>query len=174
MTLAMAPIRTAIREVLEGSLGSVRTVPAGTVARGAQQGRSVTSRQAQSLVTPRYDVRIESLSPHPSTPVGAIGSHRLDDATVTIEFAYKLSSTILDDQRDELRDQVMDDLDVCWQALARPGNLTQTSAAVATNIISGLLHSPSSIEVLDENWDEKILTAQIVATATLQVSQPTA
>lgn len=174
MALAMTPIRTAIREVLEGTIGSVRTVPVGTFSRGAQDGRSVTSRQAQTLINPRYDVRLDRMTQHPATPVGAIGSYRLDELAVTVLIAWKLSSTILDDQRDAVRNDVMDALDTAWQALARPGNLDQTAGAVSTNIISGCLIGLEAMEIIEENWDEHQLAAQISATCIVKVTQAVA
>ena len=134
----------------------------------------MTSRQAQTLLNPQYDVLLDRLSPHPATPVGSIGSYRLDELAVTVQIAWHLSSNILDSQRDSVRNDVMDALDEAWQALARPGNLTQTSGATATNIVSGCLTGLEALEIVEENWDEQMLSAQLSATCVVKVTQAVA
>ena len=170
MALNLTPIRVAIEEVLEGTIGATRTVTADTFRKGAHSGRESGAQRALALVKPRYVTVFPRIAPHEATQLSAKGSSRLDDLTVMVRFRYRLQSEVREDARTTVLDTVMNDGDVARQALAFPGNLTQTSAAVPTNILSGMLLF-ESFEITEEDWDSQMVVAELTGTVIVDVSQ---
>ena len=171
MSLNLTPIRTAIEEVLEGTIGATRTVTADTFRKGGHSGRETGAQQALAMVKPQYETIFREFTNNDATPISAKASARLADLTVEIRFRYAFSSEILEDKRTTLLDTVLNDGDVAWQALSYPGNLTETNASVATNIISGMLVGPYSFAIDNEDWDNHLVVAELTAVAQINVSQ---
>lgn len=104
-------------------------------------------------VNARYDTTFPSVTQHASSPVSAIGSHKLDELDIQIMVTYKLDSNVQEDIRDSTRERVLYIGDRIIQALHYPNNLDQTADAVATGIVSGMLYD-LTLTIEAEAWDE--------------------
>lgn len=186
MSYSAAALRQAIREVLEGTLGTARTVTAGKFLSGVFEGQTDLQQRSRVLrktdaETPewvhRFDVRLGQMRNHDSSPVAAIGSHRIVFIPITISITTHTQSRILDDRRDEVLAMVNSDLDTALQALTWPGNLDQTFSALPTNIVSGMMLGPEgqgypTAEVTEEDWDKQLLRSLLGGSCLVQVQQP--
>ena len=138
-----AAISTAIGEVLTGSLGSTRTVPAGTFSEGVHDGSSEAQMNQRALAGPRFFVRLEDPSRLPA--VGPSTSNR-----VVLEMGVKVVLTYLAPQeiratgRRAIEATAIDNGETVRRALEWPGNLTQTAAGAATGLVSGCIVFQSS------------------------------
>jgi hypothetical protein len=168
MAISATNIATAIRELLDGTIGSVRKVTASTVMTGH------TPWDAQILVLPRYDVTLGKLENHPATPVSALSSFRISNLDVSIELYHTLRSAVKIDVRNTVREAVTAFGDVAMQSLGYPGNLSRTSASLATGIVSGMLTSMNH-DIISEDWDERPprITSRITGIAIINISQST-
>lgn len=148
MTWAL-PVLTAIEEVCLGTLGSIRTVASGTLARGGYESQA-EHEATRSLVKPTFEAWVSECK----RAVGAVPMHSnisMLEVTVSVRTTWTTDHEILDDQRRAIRASALDTLESCRAALCRAGNLTATSAAVATQIRSGcLLDGAHKIE--REDW----------------------
>ena len=146
-TLALGPVITAIRDVLEDAAGSHRTITASTYGGGAYAGLSNARLSTLALVRPRFDIRILKQAQHRLSPPR---NNSLGIWEVSIEIsAYRhidASEKLIDADRDTAVALAANDADVFAQALEWPGNLTVDSAAHATNIIgAALIHDESQL-----------------------------
>jgi|PlaIllAssembly_1097288.scaffolds.fasta_scaffold00011_32 hypothetical protein len=166
MAISTTNIATAIRELLDGTVGAVRKVTASTVMTGH------TPWDAQILVLPRYDVTFGKLANHPSTPVSALSSFRIANLEVTIEVYHTLRSAVKIDVRNTIREAVTAFGDVAMQALGYPGNLNLTSTSQPTGIVSGML-TEMDHSIMSEDWDDRPprITSRITGTAIVRISQ---
>jgi hypothetical protein len=141
----MAYLRTAaalrrIRQVVEQSLGNLRTTPTGRFGGESPTGLADESILAKAVDRPRVETTITSITPSAATPP-VIGNIRIYD----VMFAVKVTRIVTpleqvsDADRDALMALAAEDVDVLGQALGFPGNLASTAAGTATDIISGLL-----------------------------------
>lgn len=131
MTIASTNIRTAIEELLEGTIGKTRTVTANTVVSGHQPWHG------QILVHPRIDIKVEEMRQHEASPVSALASYRLATVRVTIDMFHELKAPCVESQRNTVRENAMLHADTCLQALRYPNNLRATNAGALTTIVSG-------------------------------------
>jgi len=156
----MAYVRTAaalrrIRQVVEQSLGSLRTTPVGRFGGEAPEGLADESLLAKAADRPRVETSIISMTPSPATPP-VIGNIRIYD----VEFAIKVIRIVTpleqvsDAHRDALMATAAEDVDILGQALGFPGNLATTATGTATDIISGLLVPQSARVVVRRAIDE--------------------
>lgn len=173
-------IRVAIEELLHGSSGIVRKVPAGLFERGVLDGQPLTAQQARTYdqrYVHRFDVRVGPWRNHEATPLSTKASVRISRVGVVINVSTRLPATPLDNKRHEQRAQIEGDFDTAVQALNYPGNLTVTVDDEETGIVSGLLQGPDegqptpTWEVVDENWSEHILRSRISGSATVRIAQ---
>lgn len=143
--LAAAAILTAVREVCEEAAGSVRIIAADTYRPGAHEALGEDAASTQALVKPRAEARFTSIEPHGARPAeqGSFTLYALE-LEVTVTRFLGTEHMILDDVRTTLRAVAAQDASRLAQALGWPGNLTQTSAAVATGLVSGMLRHVSS------------------------------
>lgn len=172
MALNLTPIRTAIEEILEGTIGTTRTVAANKFKKGAHSGREATAQKAMAIVKPRYETMFGPRLPHEATPISGKSSMRLDRLGVTVRFRYKFESEVRENARTTVIDTVMNDGDIAQQALTFHDNLKETNASVATNIVSGMLLEPE-FQITDEDWENQLVIAELTATAVVNVSQAT-
>jgi hypothetical protein len=175
-------IRTAITEVLRGSSGSVRIVPAGMFEGGVTAGHTVPGQQAKTLdhrFTHRFDVSVTKQAPNAATPISVKASYRLAEFSITVNFWTKLKATVLEADRELQRALIEGDIDVAIQALNYPGNLEFTLDGESTGIISGMLLGPDSVgtpvwELVEEDWKQHILRSRVTAAAKVKIVQPAA
>ena len=170
MALNVTPIRTAIEELLEGTIGTTRTVSSGTFTKGAHSGRSDGAQRALATVSTKYEVQFPAFRLHEATPISRNGSKRLEELDVAIMFRYDFSSEVLEGQRSTVIDSVLNDGDTAVQALFYAQNLLETNASVATNLVSGMLVGPHEFEV-DEDWDRQMCIGRLTGKAIVNVSQ---
>ncbi len=180
MSYPSAAVRTVVAELLEGTIGSGRTVPAGTFARGVFDGQAVQAQRAKSLQTSTarhwFDVECGALRNHPSTPISNLGSLRICTLDIVIRVTSKASTQAQGDQRATDLALIMSDCEQAAMALATPNNLLATAAAVDTGIISGFLRGPDglgipTVEKSAQVWDRNAntVTTLITAQAILQL-----
>lgn len=162
--MSKASILRAIDEVLTGTIGSVRTVTAGTTRAGAWEGISDEKLAADALVKTRFEV-----IPLGEGDTGEIAPNTanlaIDSITVRIRIAFLVEVTTgeLDDAARRVARAAIWDLVVqCRDALTYAGNLTQDSTAVATDLVGHAL-IPVGETVFDrEDWAKRILVASFV------------
>lgn len=175
--LAAAAILTRVREVVEEAAGSVRIITADTYRPGAHEALGEDAASTQALVKPRAEARFTSIEPHGARPAeqGSFTLYGLE-LEVTVTRFIGTEHMILDDVRTTLRAVAAEDASRLAQALGWPGNLTQTSAAVATGLVSGMLRYVNS-EIGDletvEGQNGRIVTVHTF-TGVAQVATPTA
>lgn len=165
MTISATYIRTAIDELLAGTIGSTRVITAGTVAKGHEGAF-----EGQTLSGVRYDLSIGSMTPSPATPLSAIASYRIDNLAVTVRLYFHQTSPITEADRDAVRATVLSTSDSIRQALGYRGNLSMTAAGYPTGIISGMLTNMAVSEPI-EDWEKQIVTVEITGTAIVQITQ---
>jgi len=165
VTLYATYIRTAIDELLAGTIGSVRTVTADTLLNGhddAWEGLSISKA--------RYDLTLGAIEQHPSSPISALTSYRIGRLPVTIALRFHLPTAATESERDDVRASAYELADTVIQALGYPGNLTQTDDENATGIISGMLTNLGT-NIPVEDWEAQILTIEVTGDAIVQIVQ---
>ena len=182
MSLASTPIRTAIAELLEGSIGSIRTVTAAKFLRGTFEGQPEQATSAYLLQVAsarhRFDVELGAFSASPSSPLSSNANYRLVECPVTIRVKTKLATPNQGSVRATDIATILDDCDLAAQAMGRPNNLLQTAGAVATNLIGGCLVGPEGtgqprIDASVQDWTAPhgMATTTIVGRAIVKISQ---
>lgn len=164
--IAATNIRTAIDELLKGTIGKVRTVTPGTFTSGYQPWHG------QILVEPRYDIKVGEMTQHAASPVSGLASFRIEKVTVEINFLHHLKSPVVETERDAVRETVALHADTAMQALHFAGNLRATAAGALTGIASGLLDD-LSWSIITEDWDASParVSSRIRGTAAVRISQ---
>lgn len=157
----------AAEEVLAGTIGSVRTVPAGIVGKGAWDGATDEKVGADALVKVMADVRLMDVE-----RTGAIAPETCDLSVDKVTLRFRLAFSAPDELNDELRRAARA---VCWtlvevaqDALAWPGNLTQTSEPRATNLIGAALTRSGPARVVREDPAKRIFVAEFQMTGLVQ------
>jgi len=140
-----------IREVLEQSAGTLRTVPSGRFQGDWPQGLSDATQARIVFANPRVRVNLESFSRSQySPPIN--GNIVIYDIGVSVIVArlFDREKQITSDDYDAVQAYAAEDTDVIRQALEWPGNLTTTSTGSATDLISGMLAfiGPSTNQVV--------------------------
>jgi hypothetical protein len=140
-----AAVRTRIREVIEASAGTLRTVPTDRFLGDLPEGLDVTEEMRRALEAPRVSVSIRRASPHPQTPL-SLGNIALDNYEFVVRVVRTISTLeqLIESDSDALDALAMIDSDVLRQALGFPGNLSSTTAGTSTDIVSGMLRWTSS------------------------------
>jgi hypothetical protein len=129
-----------IREVIEDSAGTLRTVPASRFGGEVPTGLDDESVLAKAADKPRVETTIADMKASNATPP-VMGNVALWDVVFSTKVTRIVTplEQVSDDDRDTLMASVATDVDVIRQALGFPGNLTTTTAGTATDIVSGLL-----------------------------------
>lgn len=180
MAYNAAHIRTAIIELLEGTIGSVRTVTAGQFTADVFEAQDDIAKQGLSLAdrTQHFDVQIAPLRSNDATPIAANGSFRLSNLLVTIPVWRHANAENRRTQRFADLAEFENALDTAQQALAFTDNLATTSSAQSTGIVNGLLIGPDGtgspeISPIEESYADELLRAEIVGIAIVNISQAT-
>jgi len=177
-----AAIRTAITELLRGSIGSVRIVPMNLFEPGVFTGQPKVAQQSKAIdhrFVHRFDLVITGLGRNAATPQSVKSSYRIEQYSVIVNITTRLKAVTLDAEREEQRARVMGDSDVAVQALNYPNNLLATNGAQLTGIVSGMLKGAGDLsspvwELVEENWEQHLLRSRIVAEATVIQQQAVA
>jgi hypothetical protein len=168
-----AAMRTAIAELLRGSIGNVRVVPAGLFEPGVFEGQKASAKQVKVIdhrFQHRFDVSVTRQSRNAATPLSTKASYRIAQYSITIQIWTRLKAVTQIETREEQLARIEGDFDVVAQALNYPNNLTATLGAQQTGIVSGLLQGPDGSatpvwELVEENWELHLLRSRIVAEA---------
>lgn len=175
-----AAIRAAITDVLEGSIGSVRTMLDGQMLSGVFEGQADGARKAKTLHSAehRFDVRIGRGRQHEASPVGAIGSYSLKVYDIFVDVTTKTATQIQEDARDEVLATVVADVEQAAEALSFPANVEQSAALEATGIVSGMLLGPGGDGEPEcgepqQDWDKQEIRTRISASAIIRVRRNT-
>lgn len=153
-------ILTAVEEVLLGTLGSVRTVPAGTFARRAYEGLDVTL-AARALEVPRFELEVTR-----SMRTGAIGPKTgpigVDRVVVNVRFVFSTAHELGDAARTATRAEALEKVRTARLALEWPGNLAATAAAAPTGLISScLVAEKDGAKTLREDWKKRLYVVEL-------------
>lgn len=180
MTYRADAIRGAIKAVMEGRQGVVRTCPDGMFKYGAFDGQPDTATQALAVdirFHHRFDIVLGPIRRHESTPVSTQSSMRMSRLMIQIPIWTTLATTVQTEARDAQRTLVAADASTAMEALTRPNALTVDNLNVATGIVSGLLSGDGdaypSWEIVAEDWDKGLLKSRILATAIVVIPQAT-
>lgn len=177
MALNIAPIRQVIAEVLEGSHGSLRPNP-GTFRHGVFEGMDDAAKQSRLVQTGTvehwFDVTCGAFRTHPASAIASSAPNAIKELPITITVWTHLPTEPQLDDRDAILANIASDCETACQALAYVGNLAQTEAAVATNIVSGVMRSVSNDrqpewQVVEENWVKKWVKSQIIGNVIVTV-----
>lgn len=178
--MTVAAIRTAIAELMQGTLGSTRKLTANVFMFGVFDGQPLAAQQAQSMDSRyrhRFDVQVSSARPHKATPISSKANYRIEARAVTIRVSTHLASSADESARTAARDLAEQDCSDAIGVLSYPGNLTVTSAAAATGITSGMLVGSDDgqgvprWEFVSEDWKSQLLVSRIMGVAIVNVSQ---
>lgn len=174
-------IRNAIKSLLQGEIGAVRTVPSGVFKYGIFEGQPGGATRA-AVINPnykhRFDVQLGGMMMHGSTPVSNNGPRKNVYVPVTIDIKTTLKASPLDEARDNQRILVETNAQLALQALERPGNLATDNADNDTGIVSGILVGESgnghpTWTVIAEDWEKLIHHGQIKGSVIVAIDQPT-
>ena len=155
MAADFAPLLAAVREVAQGA-GAHRVVT--DVPRLGAYPAAASQEAMRSVAGPRVEVWVSEVLPAKTqffemAPVKAL------DVEITLRFEVTTLSHELDDeQREALRARMWTLVDSARAALQRPGNVTTTSAGVATHIRSGCIRVYSGARLEREDWPKKRLS----------------
>lgn len=162
MTIATLAILTAVEECCLGTIGSVETVTAGTVLRGAYQPIDDDRTAAAAMIKPRFEVEWKSTRDTGLVP--RMSSHVGLEIKLLVRVVYSTSFEIDDDLRRAIRATGAATVEAIRNALTRPGNLTQTAAAVATGLTSGCLKKAEFSGVVREDFKRRMWIAEVACT----------
>ena len=142
-------ILTRIREVVDTGAGTGRTINSARFNGDLPEGLDDMENARRAVEVARHEASIIGVRRSPSSPP-ELGSLLLYDIDVQVRVIRALTrhEQISDPDRDVLIAQASEDADVLAQALGYPGNLTQTAAAAATDLVSGRLRYVSSKVVI--------------------------
>ena len=170
MAIAVEALRTAITEVMEGDMGTLRPEP-GVFEYGAFEGQPLEAMLAKlrqtSTATHWFDVRVGEHRTHEASAISARMTTRLAQVPITIDVFTGLKSEPQESERSTILAQVMSDCETAAQALAYVGAIDATSASVSTGVISGVMRDSSNrgtaeVSIVDENWARRYVRSQIV------------
>lgn len=153
--IAASAILTRIREVLEDSAGTLRTVPSARFLGDLPEGLSEDAESMRAISKPRVEASLVSMKRSPASPP-IIGSLLLYEVEIAVRIIRAVTTLeqLSDDDRVALQALAFEDCDVVRQALEYPGNLTSTTAGTATGLCSGLLRYGSSKVVVKRRVDD--------------------
>lgn len=170
MGLAISAIRTAVAEILEGSLGTIKPA-AGTFERGAFEGQPDEAKLAKlrqtSTATHWFDVVVGEHENHASSPLSARHGHRrLTALPITVDIYTGVATEAQESERATLLAAAYSDCEDARQALGYPGNLAETVAGLETGIVGGIMRGPAytglpDLDRLQEDWGSRWMHSQI-------------
>jgi hypothetical protein len=143
---------TRMREVIEDSRGTLRTIAANTYSGDLAPGLGLNEEARRGLHVlvdgAPTECRVASVKRSAASPP-VIGNIALYDIEVEVRTVYPTTSNvkISDSYRDAVSGLAAKAADVIGQAFGYPGNLLTTQAGTATGLVSGLLsHLGSTYE----------------------------
>lgn len=180
MAIESTAIRLAVKELLEGDIGSVRTMAATVMQYGVFEGQPTRAQIAKTLQTAVgdywFDVELSRIADHPATPVSAKGNRRIVRVRIDVPIWSTLKTTAQESDRDTSMGDMPEEIEDAIQALHYPGNLTQTNAGDPTNIVSGMLLGPGGLgapewEITEVDWENHLLRSRISGECVVTITQ---
>lgn len=173
-------IRAAIKSLLLGEIGAVRTVPIGALQYGTFEGQPTAATRARAndpAFGSRFDVKVGAQRMHGATPISAKASSKLTTVPVTIDITTRFKPAPAEAERDEQRAAADTRAMLALQALQYPGNLAADSVGNATGIVSGMLVGTEGTghpvwEVVTEDWRTLHHVSRISGAVVVVVDQP--
>jgi hypothetical protein len=145
-----AAITTRIREVLEDGAGTLRTISSTRFLGDLPEGLSDDAALARSTAKPRVEATIVSMAQSAASPPDNGNLHILDiEVDVKVVRIMSPVEQLDDDSRSALLALAIEDADMIRQALRYAGNLTQTTAGTACDLVSNCLavYRGSSVKI---------------------------
>lgn len=175
-------ITAAIREVIRGELGSVRTVPVGEWIEGvpAQLGMhggldGDTARRLRAEGRRLFDVEVA-----PARRTGAVGSSAASHSLLAITTRIVLwlpitlvAETVSADHRYAARADALEQAQVIREAIEWPGNLLATADGTPTGIVSGRLGEAQTPRIVREDWSRGLYEIELRFSGYVQRSAET-
>lgn len=152
----------AIRGVIRGELGSVRTVPASAFGEDVHAGVEDGAKWIRAKVKKRFDVQLSP--PERTRDLGPPTANRAVLAIVvivTLTYAVDHTEDLIDARRYEVRALAAEDALVVTQALSWPGNLAVDGAAAATGLVSAMLRESAPPRTTREDWRAGIYEVEL-------------
>jgi hypothetical protein len=173
VTLSAAALLTAAEEVCLGTIGSVRTVAAGTVALDGYEGQTDEKLAAAVRVKPRIEIEVIEFG-----RTGAVAPMTANVAIerVTLRLVLVLTTEfeLRDDQRASVRAAWLELMEALRDALCWPGNLAQTLAATTTRLVGRQLMPAGAARVLREDWRRRVYKGEQRLTGLIQATKAVA
>lgn len=182
MAFPAAAIRNAIAEVMEGKIGTTRTVDAEVFLRGVFDGQgdfaAKAKAQQKSDARHRFDVQLGPMRPHGASPVSANASNRLVIVPIRIDITTATATKVQFTDRDTTLADIASDSDDAIQALHFRGNLLTDHAGTATNIASGMLlgdggDGSPQWEITQQDWQRNLVRSRISGAVIVSITQAT-
>lgn len=179
MALSMAAIRTTIKQLMEATIGTYQTTMSTMFAYGAFDGQPDEAIAARAMQTASashvFDVAVDSVRSHASSNQSNRSSRRIAEMDVRIPVYTYLPTEAQQTARDTTLATIFSDLEDAAQALGTPGNLAQTSAAVTTGIIGGLMRGPDNAGVPEitvvPNWPKRWVRSELRGSLLVDVAR---
>ena len=168
MTLATTAILTAVEECCLGTIGTVETVTAGTVLRGAYQPLDDDRIAALARVSPR--VEVEWKGDRDTGMLPRMSSRASLEVKLLVRLVYAFDFELQDAERKSVRGTAALTGNKIRNALTRNGNLTQTSAAVVTELASGAMKK-AELKVVREDLKRRLWIAEVECTGLVCTSR---
>lgn len=178
MALQAANIRQTIIDVLESSVGNLQ-IDAGKFAFGVFEGQPTGAQQAKAVQSAvaahRFDVVLSPLRNSDATNVAVNAVRRICELDITIPIWTHVKTTAQEDERKTILASIESDCEDAIQVLAHPSNLTESAAAGATNIVSGMMLGPGGqgapqYRTVDADWKTQLVKSEIVGTLIVTVA----
>lgn len=174
---ALYALDGALRQLIEGQIGTIRKVPHGAFKSGHFIGEPLEKQQhiAADVTYGRnwFDVEVMEDRDDPSTAQSADSNRLVRQLEIRIAFIRYVLSRVDDETK---RDNVLAfraDLHDVSQALGKPGNLSFDLHDDPTNIASGCLSQREMPRVgrIDRDWDNHLLSTSMTVVAIVEVVQ---
>lgn len=163
-------LMVALRELLTGKIGSVRTVAAGSLKLGGPEG--MTEATLAHRAKEKERIEIELTPPVSQGFLGVMCDRWLERSDITVRLTHSADHQQLDIARHTLRAAAADDHTTIGLALTWPGNLAATYDGTATGLVSGCL-APLDGATIKEAWQKKYLQSSRTYRAILERTAPT-
>lgn len=162
-------VMDAIERCCLGTIGSIRTVTAGTVERDAYGAIADFTLAQRVRVKARFEVELVS-----ATRTGhiapATANRAILEVVVRIVLALTTETEVAADDRRDVRRDALGLWETIRQALTWPGNLS-TVDATATLIVSGCLRKCGPARVTREDWPKRIFRLEAEGVALVEQAQ---
>lgn len=147
-------ILDAIRNVVKGAAGSVRTVPAGTFGEDVHEDIPDGARWLRAKVKKQFDVSLRP--PRRTSAVGPVnGSRALLELWIDVRLTYAADAVedLIEERRYAVRALAADDALAVTQALTWPGNVA--------GLVSSKLRQREAPVVAREDWSAGIYEVEL-------------